>query len=346
MKDHRKKSELNYADSGVSVEKGDAFVDALKPLAAKATRIGQLGSIGAFSGLFDIGKLNYKDPIIVASTDGVGTKLIVALEYDRHEQIGIDLVAMCVNDLVVQGAEPLFFLDYFAMGNLDPTVGKSVLSGVVDGCQQAGASLLGGETAEMPGLYSEGHYDLAGFAVGIVERDKIVDGSKVSQGDIILGLSSSGFHANGFSLIRKIRALVGNKPGAPSVEELLCPTRIYVKSILSIVKSYRIHAISHITGGGLTNNIPRVLPKGLCARIQIDSWPLPKIFRWLAESGPVEEAEMLRTFNCGIGMVLIVPPESAKNISSALTKLGEEVHFIGEIARQKGSVSFLGRLLD
>lgn len=346
MKDQRKKSELNYADSGVNVEKGDAFVDIITPLADKARRIGQLGGIGGFGGLFDIGKLNYKDPIIVASTDGVGTKLIVALENDRHEQIGIDLVAMCVNDLIVQGAEPLFFLDYLAMGNLDPDVGKSILSGIVEGCQQAGASLLGGETAEMPGLYSEGHYDLAGFAVGIVEREKIIDGCNVSPGDIILGLSSSGFHANGFSLIRKIKALSADNLGAPSVEELLCPTRIYVKSILSVIKSYPIHAMAHITGGGLTNNIPRVLPKGLCARIQTDSWPLPKMFRWLAESGPVEEAEMLRTFNCGIGMVLIVPPECAKNISLALTDLGEKVHFIGEVARQKGSVVFSGRLLD
>ena len=345
MKDHKKQTGLKYEDSGVSVAKGDAFVESIKPLASQTKRIGELGGIGGFGGLFDIRSLGYEDPILVAATDGVGTKLLLALEYGLHDKIGIDLVAMCVNDLIVQGAEPIFFLDYLAMGNLDPSTGKTILKGIADGCQKAGASLLGGETAEMPGLYAHGHYDLAGFAVGVVERKNIIDGKRVRIGDKILGISSSGLHSNGFSLFRKIRDSDANKIGAPSAEEALCPTKIYVKSILSIVKDHVVHAISHITGGGLTGNIPRVLPKGLCAKIRLDSWSTPEIFRWLAKTGPIGESEMLRTFNCGIGMVVIIPAEIADEVSSKLTCAGEEVHTIGEIVRDDNPIKYDGQLL-
>lgn len=343
MKDNKNKSTLSYEDSGVSINKGDAFVEAIKPFASRTTRPGHMGGIGGFGGLFNIGTLDYQEPIIVAATDGVGTKLLLALEEAKHDEIGIDLVAMCVNDLVVQGAEPLFFLDYLSMGVLQPEVATSILKGIANGCQIAGATLLGGETAEMPGLYTKGHYDLAGFAVGIVEKRAIIDGKAITTGDVVLGLASSGIHSNGFSLYRKVRDLNLGAKSTPSNEEALRPTRIYVKPILAALKEYQIKGISHITGGGLTNNIPRIMPKGLCAKINLGSWLVPKIFRWLAEAGPIEETEMLRTFNCGIGMVLIVPKDEAHGISKTLTSEGEEVFEIGEVIDKNEAVVYSGR---
>lgn len=343
MKDNKKKSTLSYEDSGVSISKGDAFVETIKPFASQTTRPGHIGGIGGFGGLFDISALDYREPIIVATTDGVGTKLLLALEEAKHDEIGIDLVAMCVNDLVVQGAEPLFFLDYLSVGALKPEVATSILKGIANGCHIAGATLLGGETAEMPGLYTKGHYDLAGFAVGIVEKRKIIDGKDITKGDVVLGLASSGIHSNGFSLFRKVRELNLDAKSKPSNEEALRPTKIYVKSILAAIKEYQVNGISHITGGGLTNNIPRIMPKGLCAKINLDSWLVPEIFTWLAEAGPIKETEMLRTFNCGIGMVLIVPPDEAQGISKKLTYEGEKVFQIGEIVSENKAIVYSGR---
>ena len=313
----------------------------------KSTNKKSFKNIGSFGSIYDLSPLKVRNPLIVSSTDGVGTKVEIAREIKKYNTIGIDLVAMCVNDLIVQGAKPIFFLDYIALNKLELKKVKKILDGIVEGCMKAGCALVGGETAEMPGTYNKNKFDLAGFAVGIVDKKKLLIKNKVKKNNIILAVPSSGIHSNGFSLIRYIlkKRKISYLPKKIK-KDLIEPTKIYVKEINALSDRGLINACANITGGGLTNNIPRVLPKGLCARIQIDSWPLPKMFRWLAESGPVEEAEMLRTFNCGIGMVLIVPPECAKNISLALTDLGEKVHFIGEVARQKGSVVFSGRLLD
>lgn len=307
---------------------------------AKATaRPGIAGGLGGFGALFDLAKLGYRDPLLVATTDGVGTKLRVAIEAGRHDTVGIDLVAMCVNDLVVQGAEPLFFLDYFATGKLDVAAGAAIIGGIAAGCKEAGCALIGGETAEMPGMYADQDYDLAGFAVGIVERDKLVTGAAVAPGDVVLGLAASGVHSNGFSLVRRIVAdqPVGYHDPAPFDparslgEALLTPTRIYVKSCLAAMRDGRIKALAHITGGGLTENVPRVLPESASAEIDARSWTLPPVFTWLMRSGGVAPQEMARTFNCGIGMVAVVAAGEVDAVTAELTRAGETVHRIGRI---------------
>jgi len=299
-----------------------------------------LGGLGGFGGLFDLAAAGFQSPILVAATDGVGTKLRVATALSRHETIGIDLVAMCVNDIIVQGAEPLFFLDYFATGRLDVETAKDVVAGIATGCTEAGCALIGGETAEMPGMYGAGDYDLAGFAIGAAERGQLLTGERVAPGDVILGLASNGAHANGFSLIRRIVADAGVSFDAPAPfdatqslgEALLRPTRIYVKSTLGAIRSEKVKALAHITGGGLLENIPRVLPEGLVAKIDAGAWPYPALFRWLAAEGNVPAMEMARTFNCGIGMAVLVAPGDAAKVAADLQQGGETVYRIGEVA--------------
>jgi phosphoribosylformylglycinamidine cyclo-ligase len=332
-----------YKDAGVDIDAGAALVEAIKPLAKATARVGAAAGLGGFGALFDLAKLGYRDPLLVATTDGVGTKLKVAIEADRHDTVGIDLVAMCVNDLVVQGAEPLFFLDYFATGKLDVAAGTAIIGGIAAGCMEAGCALIGGETAEMPGMYAKDDYDLAGFAVGIVERAGLVTGEGVAAGDVVLGLASTGVHSNGYSLVRRIVADQRLSYGAPAPfakdvtlgEALLTPTRIYVKSCLAAVRSGRIKALAHITGGGLTENVPRVLPEAVTAEIDARAWTLPPVFGWLMKSGGVVAQEMARTFNCGIGMVAVVAAADADAVTAELTAGGESVHRIGRIvARQ------------
>ena len=315
-------------------------------MAARTARSGTAAGLGGFGALFDLKAAGYRDPILVATTDGVGTKLKVAIATGHHDTVGIDLVAMCVNDLVVQGAEPLFFLDYFATGRLDVEAGRKIVAGIAEGCREAGCALVGGETAEMPGMYARGDYDLAGFAVGAVERDGVVDGSRVAEGDVILGLASSGVHSNGFSLVRRIVEAEGldyriPAPFAPTESlgsALLRPTRIYVKSCLAAIRTGGVKALAHITGGGLYENIPRVLPEGLAVELDARSWPLPPVFRWLARSGGVPDAEMARTFNCGIGMMVVVAPADAGAVAAALTASGEAVYRIGRIAARRAGM--------
>jgi phosphoribosylformylglycinamidine cyclo-ligase len=317
-------------------------VQAIKPLARSTMRPGADAALGGFGGLFDPAAAGYRDPVLVAATDGVGTKLKIALSAGLHGTVGIDLVAMCVNDLVVQGAEPLVFLDYFATGKLDVETAKEVVSGIAEGCRQAGCALIGGETAEMPGMYAEGDYDLAGFAVGAVERDTVLTGSGVAAGDVVLGLASSGLHANGFSLVRKVVELQGLDYAAPAPfdsqrplgEALLEPTRIYVKSCLAAIRGGGVHALAHITGGGLIENLPRVLPDGLAALLDEAAWPEPPVFGWLAETGGIVRHEMYRTFNCGLGMALVVAPESAATALDTLAGAGEAAFEIGRIAER------------
>jgi phosphoribosylformylglycinamidine cyclo-ligase len=334
-----------YAKAGVSIAAGNALVKAIAPLAKATARPGADAALGGFGGFFDLKAAGYRDPLLVAANDGVGTKLKLAIDSGRHEGVGIDLVAMCVNDLVVQGAEPLFFLDYFATGRLEPGVAERVIASIAEGCREAGCALIGGETAEMPGMYAEGDYDLAGFCVGAVERGEALTGSRVAQGDVILGLASSGVHSNGFSLVRRLAADKGWKLDRPAlfdqdvllIDALLKPTRIYVKSLLPLVRGGRIHALAHITGGGLLENIPRVLPEGLRARIDADSWPQPRLMAFLQAQGAIEPAEMARTFNCGIGMIAIVAEENVKDVSHMLEQAGETVFRIGGIeAGEKG----------
>ncbi|HEX9812108.1 MAG TPA: phosphoribosylformylglycinamidine cyclo-ligase [Burkholderiales bacterium] len=332
---------LNYRDAGVDIDRGDALVDAIKPIAASTHRPGVLGGIGGFGALFQIPPGAYRDPVLVAGTDGVGTKLRLAIELKRHDTIGIDLVAMCANDVVVQGAEPLFFLDYFATGKLDTTVATSVIAGIGEGCRQAGAALIGGETAEMPGMYAAADYDLAGFCVGVVERDRIIDGSNVRPGDAIVGLASSGPHSNGYSLIRKIlsdsRATLGQCfDGGTLGDVLLAPTRIYVKTILALMRDHAVHACAHITGGGIPGNLPRVLPHATRAVLDADRWPRPPIFKYLQEQGAVEDDEMYRTFNCGIGMLLVLPADIADAAMEQLKRAGETPYRVGEIQTGTG----------
>ncbi len=321
------KSGLSYRDAGVDIDAGNRLVDMIKPLAAATRRPGVLSGLGGFGALFEIPLERYKKPVLVSGTDGVGTKLKLAMSLNKHDTIGIDLVAMCVNDLIVTGAEPLFFLDYYATGQLNPEVASQVVKGISEGCKRAGAALTGGETAEMPGMYQDEDYDLAGFCVGIVDKDKIIDGSKVVSGDVLIGLASSGAHSNGYSLIRKIlehsdTSLSFPLEGKTIGELLLEPTRIYVKSILALIsEQIDIHAISHITGGGLIENIPRVLPKNTVAVINSHSWRMPTLFKWLQETGNVADVEMYRTFNCGVGMVLCVP---AKQVEQTLHLLNRE----------------------
>jgi phosphoribosylformylglycinamidine cyclo-ligase len=322
---------LSYRDAGVDMDVGDALVDAIKPFAKRTMRPEVLAGIGGFGALCRIPK-KYKRPVLVSGTDGVGTKLKLAFELDKHDTVGIDLVAMSVNDVLVQGAEPLFFLDYFACGRLEQRVAAQVIRGVARGCELAGCSLIGGETAEMPGMYPEGEYDLAGFCVGVVEQDRILDGRKIKPGDAILGLASSGPHSNGYSLIRKI--LEKEKPD--SVARLLEPTRIYVKPVLKLLRRVPVKGLAHITGGGLTGNVPRILPKRTRAVIRKASWPQPEVFAWLQRVGGVAEEEMHRVFNCGIGMVVVVAPDDAKRAMQQLRASGEAVYAIGTIEKGPG----------
>jgi phosphoribosylformylglycinamidine cyclo-ligase len=340
---------LTYAQAGVDIDAGNRMVDLIKPLVRATARPGADAEIGGFGGLFDLKRAGYKDPILVAANDGVGTKVKVAIETGRHDTIGIDLVAMSVNDLVVQGAEPLFFLDYYACGKLEPEVGAAVVAGISIGCRQAGCALIGGETAEMPGLYQGDDYDLAGFAVGAVERGEVLPRADIAEGDVILGLASSGVHSNGYSLVRKVVAKSGlawsaPAPFAPEVsqpmslgEAILTPTRIYVKSCLAAIRETRaVKGFAHITGGGFPDNIPRVLPKSLGARIDLTRVAAPPVFRWLADVGNIAQNEMLRTFNCGIGMIVVVAPKDAAAVSAAFTKAGEQVTTIGAVIRADG----------
>jgi phosphoribosylformylglycinamidine cyclo-ligase len=332
---------LTYRDAGVDIDAGEALVDRIKPHARRTLRPEVLGGLGGFGALFAIPPGKYHEPVLCAGTDGVGTKLKLAMELGLHDTIGIDLVAMCVNDLIVQGAEPLFFLDYYATGHLEVDIAARVIAGIADGCQQAGCALIGGETAEMPGMYHGGDYDLAGFAVGVVERSKIIDGSRVSPGDAIIGLASSGPHSNGYSLIRKVIAHSGANlrsdfNGQSLGEQLLTPTRIYVKSLLALIESMPVHAVAHITGGGLTENIPRVLPVNCCAEIDMQSWSRPSLFNWLQQAGNIAPHEMVRTFNCGVGMVVVVAAEHAEEAVSQLQQSGENAWIIGRIAAAQG----------
>jgi phosphoribosylformylglycinamidine cyclo-ligase len=328
-----------YAKAGVSIAAGNALVKAIGPLAKSTARPGADASLGGFGGFFDLKAAGYRDPLLVAANDGVGTKLKLAIDHDRHDGVGVDLVAMCVNDLIVQGAEPLFFLDYFATGRLENGVAERVVAGIARGCLEAGCALIGGETAEMPGMYSEGDYDLAGFCVGAVERGEALTGAGVKAGDVILGLASSGIHSNGFSLVRRLAADKGWKLDRPAlfdqerilVEALLKPTRIYVKSLLPIVSNGRIKALAHITGGGLLENIPRVLPEGLHARVDADAWPQPRLMAFLQAQGNIEPEEMARTFNCGIGMAVVVSASEVEAVEALLAAAGETVFRIGRI---------------
>ncbi|MBL8789108.1 MAG: phosphoribosylformylglycinamidine cyclo-ligase [Rhizobiales bacterium] len=347
---------LTYADAGVDITAGNDLVTAIKPLAKSTRRKGADAALGGFGGLFDLKACGFRDPVLVAANDGVGTKLKLAIDSGIHRGVGIDLVAMSVNDLVVQGAEPLFFLDYYATGKLDVAAAREVIAGIADGCRQAGCALIGGETAEMPGMYHGGDYDLAGFAVGAVERKKILPAGTVKAGDVILGLASTGPHSNGYSLIRRIveasgLALTADAPfakGKTVAEALLTPTRIYVKSLLKVLKKGKaVKALAHITGGGFTENIPRVLPKDMVAQIDLDAVPFPPVFRWLAEAGGVAEREMLRTFNCGVGMIVVVAAKDVKAVSADLRKAGEKVAVLGSIRKRKGKeeqVSYTGTL--
>ncbi|MDH5357956.1 MAG: phosphoribosylformylglycinamidine cyclo-ligase [Gammaproteobacteria bacterium] len=335
-------SSLSYRDAGVDIEAGNALVDRIKPLAAKTRRPGVMAGLGGFGSMFELPVDRYKHPVLVSGTDGVGTKLRLAIESGIHNTIGIDLVAMCVNDIIVLGAEPLFFLDYYATSKLDIDVAESVVSGIADGCTLAGAALVGGETAEMPSMYEDGDYDLAGFCVGVVEKDRAIDGSQVKAGDVLIGLASSGPHSNGYSLIRKILERSQQPLTAPFAdstlgEHLLAPTRIYVKSLLQLHEKINIHALSHITGGGLLENIPRVLPEGVNAVINSDSWQRPAIFDWLQQQGNVIDEEMYRTFNNGIGMVICIAEKDLDQTMALLSDLGESAYQIGRIETSEQS---------
>jgi phosphoribosylformylglycinamidine cyclo-ligase len=327
-------SSLTYKDSGVDITKGNQLIEKIKPIAKATLRPGVLAGLGGFGAMFEIPIDRYKNPVLISGTDGVGTKLMVAEMLNKHNTIGIDLVAMCVNDLIVQGAEPLFFLDYYATGSLNEEVATSVVSGIGKGCIQSGCALIGGETAEMPGMYKGEEYDLAGFCVGIVEKNKIIDGSKVSAGDQLIALGSSGPHSNGYSLIRKV--LEKSKPSSSQLNSLIEPTKIYVKSILSLIQNLPVHAISHITGGGLLENIPRVLPKHLTANLDQNSWELPQIFKWLQSEGNIDTMEMYRVLNCGVGMVVIVPKALSGEAIKFLKSCGENAWLIGEVINSEG----------
>lgn len=331
---------LSYADAGVDMIAGDNLVEAIKPFAKRTMREGVMAGIGGFGALFEISK-KYREPVLVSGTDGVGTKLKLAFHLNKHDTVGVDLVAMSVNDILVQGAEPLFFLDYFACGKLDVTTAATVIKGIAAGCEQAGCALIGGETAEMPSMYPDGEYDLAGFAVGAVEKSAIIDGSKIQPGDVVLGLASSGIHSNGFSLVRKIIEvanpdLQADFDGRSLGDALMAPTRIYVKPLLALMQSLEVRGMAHITGGGLVENVPRVLGDKLTAILHKDSWHMPKLFSWLQQHGGVADAEMHRVFNCGIGMVVVVSKENAAAALAQLQAAGETVYQIGEIRARQG----------
>jgi phosphoribosylformylglycinamidine cyclo-ligase len=333
------KPRATYKEAGVDIEAGNSFVQKIKPLVKSTFRPEVMTEIGGFGGLFSLNASKYKNPVLVSGTDGVGTKLKLAFLADRHDTVGIDLVAMCVNDIVVQGAEPLFFLDYLATGKLDPDKAAQIVSGIAEGCRQAGCALIGGETAEMPGFYADGEYDIAGFTVGVVEKEQIIDGSSITVGNKLIGIGSSGLHSNGYSLARRIifdhmgLAINSQLPDSSKTvaEELLTPTRIYVRAILNLLKDFHINGIAHITGGGLLENVPRVLPKGCAANIKLGSWSMPSIFSIMQEAGNVEQNEMYRTFNMGIGMVLAVAATDVDDILSRLNGLGEQAWLIGEV---------------
>ncbi len=336
---------LTYADSGVDIDAGNRLVDLIKPMVRATARAGTEAEIGGFGGLFDLKAAGFKDPVLVAATDGVGTKVKIAIDTGIHAGIGIDLVAMSVNDLVVQGAEPLFFLDYFACGKLDPEATASIVAGIAEGCRESGCALIGGETAEMPGLYKDGDYDLAGFAVGAAERGSLLPRGDIAAGDAVLGLASSGVHSNGFSLVRRIVEASGLAFDAPAPFSpvmtlggaLLAPTRLYVRSCLRAIRETgAVKALAHITGGGFTDNIPRVLPKHLGVGIDLARLPVPPVFKWLAEQGDVAEPELLRTFNCGIGMIAVVEPDAVEAVMRALTDAGESVTMLGEVVPAQG----------
>lgn len=344
------KNGLTYAQAGVDIDAGNALVDRIKPAAKRTDRAGVMAGLGGFGGLFDLRAAGFEDPILVAATDGVGTKLRLAIETGRLGTVGIDLVAMCVNDLVCQGAEPLFFLDYFATGALDVDAAAQVVEGIALGCEGAGCALIGGETAEMPGMYAAGDFDLAGFAVGAMERGGALPAG-VAEGDILLGLTSDGVHSNGYSLVRKVVEVSGLawEDPAPFAEAtlgaaLLTPTRLYVKPALAAIREGGVHGLAHITGGGLTENVPRVLPEGLGVEIDLSAWALPPVFRWLAAQGGIAEAELLKTFNAGIGLVLAVDPTAAKDVQAALEALGEQVVPLGQVSAGQG-VRYSGALL-
>ncbi len=332
---------LSYRDAGVDIDAGNELIKRIGPLVKKTFRPGVMTGLGGFGGLFELPVEKYREPVLVSGTDGVGTKLKVAMMLDKHDTIGIDLVAMCVNDIIVAGAEPLFFLDYFATGKLNVDAASDIIGGIAEGCLQAGAALIGGETAEMPGMYEGDDYDLAGFAVGIAEKSRLLSPEKVRPGDVLLGLASSGPHSNGYSLIRRIldvskADLSMDLDGHSLGEALLAPTRIYVKQLLELMQQVDVHGLAHITGGGLPENLPRVLPVDVDAILDLDSWQYPAVFRWLQEQGNVEESEMLRTFNCGIGMVVCVPHEEADKAVSVLESAGETVYRIGRIESAEG----------
>lgn len=340
----QKRQSYTYKDAGVDIDAGDALVENIKPFAASTRRAGADADLGGFGGLFDLKAAGFKDPILVAANDGVGTKLKVAIDANKHDTVGIDLVAMCVNDLVVQGAEPLLFLDYMATGKLDVAQMTDVVAGIAEGCRQAGCALIGGETAEMPGMYSGADYDLAGFAVGAAERGTLLNGSGICNGDVILGLASSGPHSNGYSLIRRLVDGEGHCYSDPSgfndgtlADTLLAPTKIYVRSTLAAIKKGYIKGLAHITGGGFLENIPRILPYGLLAEVETTTWELPAVFQWLQHEGQISAREMARTFNCGIGMVVIVAPENVSKTINILKANGETVHQIGRITSKDGA---------
>ncbi|AGX87128.1 phosphoribosylformylglycinamidine cyclo-ligase [Candidatus Symbiobacter mobilis] len=331
---------LSYKDAGVDIDAGDALVERIRPLARRTLREGVLAGIGGFGALFEVPK-HYREPVLVSGTDGVGTKLKLAFAWDRHDTVGIDLVAMSVNDVLVSGAKPLFFLDYFACGHLDVDTAATVVGGIAAGCEQADCSLIGGETAEMPGMYPDGEYDLAGFAVGVVEKSRILTGADVQPGDVVLGLASSGAHSNGFSLVRKCLERTPSPPATldriPFRDAILAPTRIYVRSVLAALERHPVKALAHITGGGLLDNIPRVLPANATAHLERSHWPRNELFSWLQDAAGIDDTAMYRTFNCGIGMVLVIDPAHANACMATLREYGETVYGIGTIAHRNAS---------
>ena len=344
------KNGITYADAGVDIDAGNALVDRIKPAAKRTNRPGVMSGLGGFGALFDLKGAGYSDPILVGATDGVGTKLRIAIDTGVVDGVGIDLVAMCVNDLICQGAEPLFFLDYFATGKLDTDTAARIIEGIAEGCVRSGCALIGGETAEMPGMYPDGDFDLAGFAVGAMERGSDLPNG-VQAGDALLGLASDGVHSNGYSLVRKLVELSGLGWDAacpfgdgPLGEALLTPTRLYVKPALAAIRAGGVHGLAHITGGGLTENLPRVLPEELGAQIDLNAWDLPPVFGWMAETGGIAEAEMLKTFNCGIGMIIVCAQERAEDLTALLEAAGETVSRLGSITDEPG-VSYAGKLL-
>jgi phosphoribosylformylglycinamidine cyclo-ligase len=342
MPEQKQQKPLSYRDAGVDIDAGNALVEKIKSSVASTKRPGVLGSLGGFGGLFELPLDRYKHPVLVSGTDGVGTKLKLAIQLGRHNTIGIDLVAMCVNDILVLGAEPLFFLDYYATGALDTSIAADVIEGIAEGCRQSGAALIGGETAEMPGMYQSGDYDLAGFCVGIVDKDRAIDGSKVKPGDVLIALASSGPHSNGYSLIRKIIEVSGSDlsedcDGVSLADALLAPTNIYVSALKDIIETIDIHALAHITGGGLLENLPRVLPENTCGVINTNSWSMPAVFKWLQQNGNVEQTEMYRTFNCGIGMVVVVAEGDAATTLQMLEHSGTTAWQLGRIDSSSGA---------